>query len=53
MNYQELDEPWILGVGFMKPHDPFVAPKKYYDLYPPESLKMHRDPTDQTPRHWP
>ena len=43
------DKPWIIGCGFMKPHDPFVAPKKYFDLYPENSLQLHRDPLNQTP----
>lgn len=43
------DKPWIIGAGFMKPHDPFVAPQKYFDLYPEGSLQLHRDPTNQTP----
>jgi iduronate 2-sulfatase len=44
------DTPWFIGCGFMKPHDPFIAPKKYFDLYPPESLKPWTDPADITPR---
>ena len=43
------DNPWFIGCGFMKPHDPFIAPKKYFDLYPPGSLKHWRDPADMTP----
>ena len=34
------DQPFFLAVGFMKPHLPFVAPKKYWDLYPPESIRL-------------
>ncbi len=27
------DKPFFLGIGLKKPHEPFVAPKKYWDLY--------------------
>jgi uncharacterized sulfatase len=43
------DQPWFIGCGFMKPHDPFIAPKKYFDLYPPESIKPWQQPADITP----
>lgn len=43
------DVPWFIGCGFMKPHDPFIAPKKYFDMYPLESLKIWQDPAGMSP----
>lgn len=43
------DNPWFIGCGFMKPHDPFIAPKKYFDLYPADTLKPWHDPADISP----
>ncbi|MDR1492239.1 MAG: sulfatase [Planctomycetaceae bacterium] len=34
------DQPFFLAVGFLKPHLPFVAPKKYWDLYKKEDIKL-------------
>ncbi len=49
------DRPWCLTVSFTHPHDPFVARRKYWDLYegapelePPEGLSYDRmDPHSQ------
>lgn len=33
-------QPFFLALGFVKPHLPFTAPKKYWDMHDPESLPM-------------
>ena len=35
---KESAEPFFMGVGFMKPHLPFIAPKKYWDMHDPAAL---------------
>ncbi len=34
------DEPFFLAVGFYKPHLPFNAPKKYWDLYDRDAIDI-------------
>ncbi len=38
------DKPFFLAVGFLKPHLPFVAPKKYWDLYRRDEIAMAPNP---------
>ncbi len=36
-------QPVFLGVGFFKPHLPFNAPKKYWDLYDRENIPISKN----------
>ncbi len=42
------DQPLFLAVGFHKPHDPFIAPRKYFDLYPLDKLPLAADAKDRS-----
>lgn len=46
------DQPFFMALGFAKPHLPFCAPKKYWDMYNPDELPMpeyEKDP-ENAPR---
>lgn len=55
---KQLDEliksgkPWLSAIGYQKPHLPFVAPKKYWDLYDRNNIKLaeFQDFSEGTPR---
>jgi len=36
----ELKEPFFMGVGIFRPHLPFYAPQKYFDMFPIEDIQM-------------
>lgn len=37
---EKKDEPFFLAAGFFNPHCPYVAPRRYFDLYPLEEITM-------------
>ncbi len=37
-------EPFFIAAGFYKPHTPYIAPKKYFDLYPLEKIDVPEMP---------
>lgn len=37
-------KPFFFGVGFFKPHLPFTAPKKYWDLYDRKDIPLSPNP---------
>ena len=45
------EESFFLAVGFWKPHLPFNAPKKYWDLYDRDAIELPQD--SQPPAHVP
>jgi iduronate 2-sulfatase len=50
-NYNS-SEPFFLALGFSKPHLPFVAPKKYWDMYDRDSISLPEftsDPVNSNP----
>jgi iduronate 2-sulfatase len=46
---EQRDKPLFLAVGFYRPHDPFIVPKKYFELYNRDKLDLPVTPKDYTP----
>jgi uncharacterized sulfatase len=39
-------QPWFIATGFRKPHDPYIAPKRYFENYPMEKIGITPGPAD-------
>ncbi len=40
------DEPFFIGLGFVRPHVPLVAPEKYFRMYPEDEMILPEVPED-------
>jgi len=44
--------PWVLYVGLVAPHFPYIVPEKFFHLYPPEEMeRAYAHPEDGYVRH--
>lgn len=46
MMSQHKDQPFFLAVGFFRPHCPYIAPKKYFDMYPLNKVPLPEERDD-------
>jgi iduronate 2-sulfatase len=40
-------KPFFFGIGFRRPHSPYAAPRKYFEMYPADKIP----PLDEPPDH--
>jgi len=43
---QRKDKPFFIGMGFFRPHTPFVATKRWFDEYPLDKIRLPDVPAD-------
>ena len=43
---EHTDEPFFIAMGFYRPHTPYVAPRKYFEMYPLHMVRLPVEPLD-------
>jgi arylsulfatase A-like enzyme len=47
------EQPFFMGIGFVRPHTPLHAPDKYFDRYPIDKINLDEWlPKDEKDTHW-
>lgn len=41
---KQRDKPFFVGLGYLRPHVPFVAPERFFDLYPLSKITLKTNP---------
>ena len=44
---RDYDQPFFLAVGFVRPHVPYTAPRRFFDLYPLDQVVIPQVPSDE------
>ncbi|UXX79400.1 sulfatase [Reichenbachiella carrageenanivorans] len=44
---EDHEKPFFMAVGFVRPHVPYTAPKKYFDLYNLDDIEIPEVPEDE------
>ncbi len=47
-----LDKPFLMTVGFIRPHTPLVAPDRFFDMYPEEQIVLPDMPEGDEDDTW-
>ncbi|MQY77667.1 MAG: sulfatase-like hydrolase/transferase [Bacteroidetes bacterium] len=40
MDEEGFDKPFFMGIGFVRPHTPLYAPKRFFDMFPLEDIEL-------------
>lgn len=44
---QSFDQPFFMAVGFLRPHVPYTAPKRFFELYSLDEIQLPNVPEDE------
>ncbi len=40
MDVEGMEKPFFMGIGFVRPHTPLYAPKRFFDMFPIEEIEL-------------